>query len=83
MTRTTFLRKVRKFHPTDKNGDSVFSDPTFVDGIPKGEYACPICDILMLVATGQIMGCHRWCRKEYKAMLRNMQKHEQRRAKKE
>lgn len=83
MAKATFLKTVRKFYHTLSDGTSSFVNPEHVNGVPKGEYTCPVCGIPMFVAEGQIMACHGWCKKDYKAMLRNMHKHEQRRAKKE
>ena len=63
MTRITQLKKVRKFMPE-------VLDENFEEKSRRVAYECPVCLKEMLIAPGQIQGCHRECRKEFKRRLK-------------
>ena len=63
MTKITQLKKVRKFAPELLGED-------FADKSGRHAYECPVCSQPMLLSPGQIQGCHRQCRKEFKRRLR-------------
>lgn len=69
MSKITQLKLVRKLRPEILNEE-------FKESTPLTEYECPVCDMPMFLSPGQIMGCHKHCRKEFKATLRNQQKHD-------
>ncbi len=63
MSRISQLKKIRRYTPALLNDD--YKTETTLTA-----YECPICPKPMLLAPGQIQGCHRECRKEFKRRLK-------------
>lgn len=63
----TDFRYVRKFHP-----DQI--TPEDREKMKPKEYPCPVCGKVMLIAPGQIQGCHKECRKKFKEILTKQRK---------
>lgn len=69
MTKITQLKKLRKYLPE-------LLKPEFAQGVERVEYECPVCGGPMPLSPGQIQGCHKECKPQFKRFIRKAQKKE-------
>ena len=68
MTMVTQTQLIRKYEVID---NKLVKRLKPLPSLPNMEKTCPVCKKIMYVSDGQIMRCHKKCKKEYKEYIRN------------